>query len=184
MGISEATYERVAFEDPSGQWELVCGRLRSKPGTTTEHGFAIRDLARFLMLQLDPALYTVSSGTARLRIASGTFYIPDLCVLPREFERRKLREMPARLEIYEEPMPLVVEVWSPSTGDYDVEEKLREYQRRADLEIWRIHPCERTLTAWRLQPDGQYDERLLRDGHVQPVALPAVDIDLSLLFPS
>jgi hypothetical protein len=36
MSISEATYERVALEDPAGQWELVRGRLRSKPAMTTE----------------------------------------------------------------------------------------------------------------------------------------------------
>jgi Uma2 family endonuclease len=184
MGISEATYERVALEDPSGQWELVCGHLRSKPGMTTEHGFACRDLTRSLLIQLDPQVYTVSANGARLRISSGTFYIPDLCVLPREFERRKLIEMPGRLEIYDEPMPLVVEVWSPSTGDYDVEEKLREYQLRHDLEIWRIHPYERTLTAWRLQPDGRYIESLHREGRIQPAALPNVEIDLSSLFPS
>jgi Uma2 family endonuclease len=44
------------------------------------------------------------------------------------------------LELYVEPLPLVVEVWSPSTGQYDVDEKLPEYQRRGDLEIWRFHP--------------------------------------------
>lgn len=184
MGISEATYERVALEDPSGQWELVCGRLRSKPGMTTEHNFAQRELDGALRAQLDRRLYTVSSNSARLRISTGTYYIPDLCVLPREFERRKLREMPARLEIYDEPMPLVVEVWSPSTGDYDVEEKLREYQRRSDLEIWRVHPYERTLTVWQLRPDGRYAEHVQREGHVQLAALPAVDVDLSSLFPS
>ena len=79
-------------------------------------------------------------------------------------------------------MPLVVEVWSPSTGDYDVETKLQEYQRRGDLEIWRIHPYEQTLTAWRRQPDGSYTETLYRGGRVQPVALPNVTIDLDDLF--
>ena len=79
-------------------------------------------------------------------------------------------------------MPLVVEVWSPSTGDYDVEEKLREYQRRGDLEIWRIHPYERTLTRWQRQPDGSYQESLIRTGSVHPAALPAVSIELDSLF--
>ena len=61
------------------------------------------------------------------------------------------------LEVYDQPLPLVVEVWSRSTGDYDVEEKLAVYQQRGDLEIWRIHPYERTLTAWRRLPDGSYE---------------------------
>ena len=182
MPIKEATYEQVALEDPEGQWELVCGRLRSKPGMTTEHGHVTRALDQSLVLQLDARAYTVSAGSARLRISSGTYYIPDLCVIPREFEQRKLRELPGRLEIYEEPLPLVVEVWSPSTGEYDVEEKLREYQRRGDLEIWRLHPYERTLTAWRHQPDGSYSETLSRGGTVQPITLPNVTIELERLF--
>jgi len=176
MPVSEATYERVALEDPEGQWELRCGRLRSKAGMTTEHNYAMRELGRSLQRQVDPGIQTVSVNASRLRISTGTYYIPDVCVVPREFEQRKLRELPSRLEIYEEPMPLVVEVWSPSTGEYDVEEKLREYQLRRDQEIWRVDPYERTLTAWRLQPDGSYSEKLYRGGSVRPLAGASVEI--------
>jgi Uma2 family endonuclease len=76
----------------------------------------------------------------------------------------------------------VVEVWSPSTGDYDVDAKLPVYQQRGDLEIWRIHPYERTLTAWRRQPNGSYQETIHREGVVKPAALPGVAIDLGPLF--
>lgn len=185
MSISEATYERIALEDPTGLWELDCGRLRSKqPAMTIEHNYTAQELDAELREQLDRRVYTVSAEQSRLRISTGTYYIPDVCVIPREFQRRKLREMPGRLEVYDEPMPLVVEVWSPSTGDYDVEEKLREYQRRGDAEIWRVHPYERTLTAWRLQADGSYSETLYRSGRIQLAALPNVSIDLDALFPA
>jgi len=93
-----------------------------------------------------------------------------------------LRDRPDVLEAYEAPLPLVVEVWSPSTGNYDIEEKLREYQRRGDLEIWRIHPFERTLIAWRRQPDGSYTESHYAGGTIQPIALPNVTVDLNALF--
>ena len=86
------------------------------------------------------------------------------------------------LEAYDAPLPLVIEVCCPSTGDYDVDTKLGEYQRRGDLEIWRIHPFDRTLTAWRRQPDGSYTESQYAGGTVQPVALPNVTIDLDTLF--
>jgi Uma2 family endonuclease len=181
MPVSEATYERVALEDPTGGWELVCGRLRSKPAMTTEHNGVIRMLQYHLQRQLDVREYVVSTDNGRLRVSCGSSYVPDLFVLPRAFERR-LRERPGTFEVYGEPMPLVVEVWSPSTGDYDVEEKLREYQRRGDLEIWRIHPYERTLTAWRRQADGGYAEAMQRGGSIQPVALPGVTIELESLF--
>ena len=182
MPVSESTYERVALEDPEGQWELVRGRLRSKPGMTIEHGDVAVALDHLLQIQLDFQAYKVSVNAARLRISTGRNYIPDLCVIPRAIVRRKRQEMPLRLEVYEEPMPLVVEVWSPSTGEYDVETKLREYQWRGDLEIWRIHPYEQTLIAWRRQPDGSYTETLFAGGMVQPVALPNVTIELARLF--
>jgi Uma2 family endonuclease len=94
----------------------------------------------------------------------------------------EFRDRRDKLAIFSEPLPLVVEVWSPSTGGYDVDAKLPIYQRRGDLEIWRIHPFERTLTAWRRQPDGSYEETIYRGGIVEPVALPGVSIDLEALF--
>src|SRR5438105_11170114 len=112
MPISQATYERVALEDPDGMWELACGRLRSKlPAMVIEHDYIQRELGDELRAQLTRRDYVISVNTARLRVSTGSFYIPDLCVIPREFERRKLQERPRRLEVYDEPMPLVVEVW-------------------------------------------------------------------------
>jgi Uma2 family endonuclease len=93
----------------------------------------------------------------------------------------EIRDRPV-LAIFSDPLPLVVEVWSPSTGDYDVDAKLPVYQQRGDLEIWRIHPYERTLTAWRRQPDGLYQETIHPEGVVKPMALPGVAIDLGALF--
>jgi Uma2 family endonuclease len=181
MPVSAETYERVALEDPEGQWELVCGYLRRKPVMTTEHNRVMQRLTRRLNLQLSEDEYTVATDSSRLRISTGSFYVPDLCVIPQASQRRSL-ETPGRFEVYEEPMPLVVEVWSPSTGDYDVETKLLEYQWRGDLEIWRIHPYEKTLISWRRQPDNRYSELLFLGGPVQPVALRGVTIQLEDLF--
>ena len=66
--------------------------------------------------------------------------------------------------------------------DYDVERKLPEYRARGDLEIWRIHPYDRTLTAWRRQPDGSYLESVYRGGIVPVGSVPGVTIDLDALF--
>lgn len=93
-----------------------------------------------------------------------------------------IRDRSDALEIYEGPLPLVVEAWSPSTAMYEVNSKIPEYQRRGDLESWRLHPFERTLTAWRRQPDGSYSETVYRGGVVEPVALPGVRINLDRLF--
>jgi len=182
MPVSEKTYRQVALEDPDGQWELACGRLRSKPGMTVEHEDTGTRLARELVLQLGRREFDVRIDGPRLRVSTGSSYLPDLSVVPRVFVDQKRREEPRRLEVYEQPMPLVVEVWSPSSGDYDVEDKLREYQRRGDLEIWRLHPYEKTLTRWLRQPNGGYQESLIRSGGVEPVGLPSVSIELDTLF--
>ena len=96
--------------------------------------------------------------------------------------RKRDQCQPGSVEIYTDPLPLVAEIWSQSTGNYDVTEKLAAYQRRGDLEIWRIHPYDRTLTAWRRQDDGAYTETLYRGGSVRPAFLPDVSIDLDTLF--
>jgi Uma2 family endonuclease len=96
--------------------------------------------------------------------------------------RRNIEEQPTRLEAYQEPLPLVVEVWSPSTGCYDVNSKLPEYQRRGDSEIWRIHPVERAITAWRRQSDGNYLEMRFAGGVIELHGLTGIVIDIDLLF--
>jgi Uma2 family endonuclease len=179
MPVSEATYRQVALEDDE-QWEYVCGRLRKKPPMTTEHQSVARNLLRQLMIQLDPVEFTAGEQV-KVRTSTGSYYIPDVTVVPKAFERR-LKQQPGTFEVYEDPLPLVVEVWSPSTGDYDVDDKLAEYRWRGDLEVWRIHPYERTLIAWVRQSDGTYIETLHRNGIVRPFALPGVAIEFDALF--
>ena len=84
------------------------------------------------------------------------------------------------LEGYAAAVPFVAEVWSPSTGEYDVGTKLPEYQARGDLDNWRIDP--RTVIAWRRQADGSYSETLCRRGDVPVESLPEVAIQLESLF--
>jgi len=180
MTVSEKTFRQVALEDPSGRWELHCGQLRQKPGMTAGHNNVQFNLVHQLDLQLDWNQFRVRADAGHVRRSASQYYIPDVFVIPVDLMRNQL---PSRdLETYSTPLPLVVEVWSPSTGNYDVDSKLPEYQRRGDLEIWRIHPYDRTLTAWRRQPDGTYAELTFTGGTVQPVALPNVTIDLDTLF--
>ncbi len=180
MPVTEATYEQLVFEDPEGKWELVCGRPRQKPGMTQEHNHIGRKLARRLHSMLPESEWEVSPDSARLRIPSGNTYVPDVAVIPVSamWDRRGT----GRLETYDVPVPFVAEVWSPSTGAYDVDEKLPEYKVRGDLEIWRIHPYERTIIAWRRQPDGGYSEQLHTGGTLTIASLPGVSIDFDELF--
>jgi Uma2 family endonuclease len=182
MRVTEKQYEQFALEHPDEKWELHCGHLREKPAMTIEHNWAARRLARQLSRQLDENEYDIVVDQARVRRSASRVYIPDIFVVPMEYIRRAFSERPRRLEAYREPLPLVVEIWSPSTGQYDVDSKLPEYQRRGDIEIWRIHPYERTLIAWRRQPDGSYTETVFTEGTVELVGLPGVAIELAPLF--
>jgi Uma2 family endonuclease len=180
MPVSEKTFLTIALEEPN-QWELHCGRLVRKPGMTFEHNEVAHTLGFQLGEQLDRNQYRVRIGMGHARRSSESYYIPDVCVILIELTR-ELRGRRNVLEAYASPLPLVVEVWSPSTGDYDVDSKLPEYQARGDLEIWRIHPFEHTLRARRRQQDGTYSVSEVTSGIVQPVALPGVSIVFDALF--
>ncbi|MDP9472452.1 MAG: Uma2 family endonuclease [Chloroflexota bacterium] len=181
MPVSERTYQQIILEDPEGQWELHGGRLREKPSMTFAHNRTIARLGSLLTQQLDWDEFDVRINAGWVRRPNEAYYIPDVFVVPVSMTEQ-FRDRSDILEVYDAPLPLVVEVWSPSTGDYDVDAKLPEYRRRGDLEVWRLHPYERTLTAWRRQPDGSYTEELYRGGTVQPASLPNVSIDLDLLL--
>jgi Uma2 family endonuclease len=178
--ISEGEYEQIVWADPDRKWELVEGRLREKPGMSWEHGELLILLGHLLLRQLDRRQFSVL-GERRVRRSPGNIFISDLFVVPIAYGE-EFRNRPGVLAIISQPLPLVVEVWSRSTGEYDVEAKIPVYQQRGDLEIWRIHPYERTLTAWRRQSDGSYAEAVYREGTVSLTALPGVAIDLAELF--
>ena len=147
---------------------------------SAEHNDLMFYLGVRLANQLDPDAFRVRVNAGHLRHPETTYYVPDVAVIPADLERAQ-RRGPGWLEVYSDPLPLVVEVCSQSTGDYDVETKLPEYQRRGDREIWHLNPYDRTLRIWRRQPDGSYAETLQRGGVVQPIELPGVTVDLDHL---
>lgn len=179
--FTEEAYTRLVLAEPDRQLELFCGEVREKPGVSWEHGAVAMELGFLLRKQLDRRQFQVAINDWRVRPTPGSIYIPDLVVVPTA-SGQEFRGRPGVLAIFHEPLPLVVEVWSRSTGDYDVNDKLPEYRRRGDREIWRVHPYDRTITVWRRLPDETYDEIVYREGVVCPVALPGVVIELDALF--
>jgi Uma2 family endonuclease len=179
MAVSAREFEQLALNEPN-QWELYCGEPRRKPGMTYEHNFTASSLYLQLGQQLDGKVFQVRLGMGHVRRSEENYFIPDVYVIPvgLTIPLRGTR----KLEVYSAALPLVVEVWSPSTGTYDVDTKIPEYQRRGDLEIWRLHPYDHTLTCWRKQPEATYLKREQSGGTVQPAALPNVTVDLDALF--
>ncbi len=180
--IDNNAYERLSLAESDRKWELHDGRLEEKPGMTWEHSSLNVLLGHLLLRQLDWNAYDVLSEM-RVRCRNGSIFIPDVVVAPVALGR-DLRNRPGVLAIVNEPLPLVIEVWSASTGNYDIAAKIPEYRDRGDLEIWRIHPYERTLTTWIRQPNGDYEETVYSEGMVRLKALPEIEFDLAELFRS
>jgi Uma2 family endonuclease len=177
--ISEQEYRELALNEP--QWELWNGEPREKPPMSIEHEGVSFYLGHLLAMQLDRRSFWISVNGGKARVSGSTYFIPDVIVVPAALVT-PFRGDPNALAAWTEPMPLVVEVWSRTTGAYDFGRKLSAYKERRDEEIWYIHPYERTLTVWRLQDDGSYDEAHF-DGGVIPVSsLPGVVIDLDDLL--
>ena len=105
---------------------------------------------------------------------------PDVAVVPADWSAAQGGTH--KLEQYSAGLPFVAEVWSPSTGVYDIDTKLRDYLARGDEVVWRVHPYEKTVRAWTRQADGGYLESE-HSACVVPIASPpGVTIDLAELF--
>jgi Uma2 family endonuclease len=178
--MSEQAYQEFVLSGAEGAWELHDGRLVEKPGVTWEHADIAMELAYLLRHQIPHDEYRVFLES-RVRRPAATIFLPDVMVVPTA-NGEPFRGRPSTLAIFSDPLPLIVEIWSSSTGEYDIDAKVPVYQQRGDLEIWRIHPYERTLTAWRRRPDGSYEATIHRGGIVRPEALSRVEINLDELF--
>jgi Uma2 family endonuclease len=176
MAVTAKTYEELALEELTAGWELVDGDLCRKPPMTMEHYDLAFELAYAIRSQVSHAGYHVRCDQSRLR-SGPSYLLPDVFVVPAA-RVNQFRGRNDVLEAYSEPLPFVAEVWSPSTGDYDVPTKLAAYQARGDAEVWLLDPYEPRLTAWIRQPDGSYASTACTGGRIALSAIPGVVIDL------
>jgi Uma2 family endonuclease len=130
--IGEQEYLALAADEANRFLELWDGVPKDKPSMSYEHNRDMFELGYILRSQLDPAAYEVRVNAGRFRQAAGTYFVPDVAVLPAELSRSQ-RGQPGRAESYDAPVPLVVEIWSRSTGDYDVNTKLAACRKRPAL---------------------------------------------------
>ncbi len=182
MAVRLATYEQLALEELHEKWELVDGRVRKKPPMTMEHNYRAFELAYAIRSQIAHESFQVRCDQGRLQYGAN-YFIPDVFVVAASSAAR-FAGLDATLEAYPDPVALVAEVWSRSTGDYDLTEKLRAYQDRGDAEIWLIHPYERWVRAFTRQADGTYARSQHAAGTVPIAALPGVHVDVAMLFVS
>jgi Uma2 family endonuclease len=179
--MTEQEYRELTLTEEGHRVELWDGVPREKPLMSMVHGDVVAYLGAALIFQLDRREYRVNINEGKTRINERNYFIPDVVVIPAAYKRPYEHEQGA-INAYAAPLPLVVEVWSPTTGHYDYAVKLQGYRARGDEEIWFIHPYDRTLNAWRKQPDGSYTETVYHGGIVPAVSLPGVTVDLEMLI--
>ena len=138
-------------------------------------------LGFLLQSQLDRGVFRIHVQSAKLGYTARNYFIPDVAGIPAPLVLPRLSE-PMAFNDYSDPLPLVVEIWSRTTGGYDFAARLPVYRQRGDREIMYIQPYEPTLSAWRRQPDGTYAEERYRGGIVPVLSLPSVTIDLDALL--
>lgn len=179
MTATRTLFDRMAELDPDGKWEIYDNLVREKPDMSFAHNDVASELFAMLKLQIPRSQFVVRADMGRVRQGGDSYFIPDVYVARRadapEWSDRSL-------EVYDAPLLFVVEIWSPSTGDYDINAKLPRYQLRGDAEIWRIHPYERTVERWTRLANGRYGHSIVDSGVVNLAALPQVQIDLDALF--
>ncbi len=98
--MSEEEYRQFALGDGSGQWELVDGRLREKPGMSVMHGHVIDQLLRFLFNNLDRSENHIRANHARLRCSAETYSIPDIAIIPTPYVLTLLARPEETLDAY------------------------------------------------------------------------------------
>ena len=180
MKLTEEQYLQRVMDDPEPRRELIDGEPACRPAMPSKHEDITAYLGVYLGQQLDRAEYRVRIAGSRVRYSATNYFVPDVFVAPTALVLPQVDVIAP--EAFREPLPLVVEIWSPSTGRRDLETKLRRYREQGHHEVWFIHPYERTLRAWRRRPDGSHEENVFHGGTVQPVALPGVTVDLDALF--
>ncbi|MGB4861413.1 MAG: Uma2 family endonuclease [Tepidiformaceae bacterium] len=180
MVVSIKTFEQLALDEPAEKWELLDGRVRKKPPMTMEHSDLAFELAFTIRSQVAHDQFHVRCDQGRL-LSGASYLVPDVFVVEAS-EALQFRGLDATLEAYSAPVPFVAEVWSRSTGQYDLLEKLEAYRLRGDHEIWLLHPYEKWVRINRKAADGSYSQREVAQGLIPLAALPGVTIDVGSLL--
>jgi Uma2 family endonuclease len=179
------TYGEYCSWDASMRWELIDGvAYNMPPAPTRQHQKISMELAVRLYKHLQgkpcevyasPFDVLLPDFDDQLDNEVTTFVQPDLVVC----EAEKLTERGCK-----GAPTLIIEILSPGKAAYDVKTKFNLYERVGVREYWIVHPIDRTVMVFKLNPDGEYgrpDMYGKRDRVSVPL-LGDLEIDLALVF--
>ena len=166
--------------------ELIDGvaYVKEPPAPSRSHQEVVGELFLQIRLALEGKPYRTyvapfdvrlpKSGEADDRI--DTVVQPDVLVVGglEKLDERGMRGAP----------DWIAEVLSPSTASHDHVLKVPVYERAGVLEVWLVHPIDRTLTLYRLK-NGSYGRPIVLElkGRTAIAAIPGVTIDWDRLPP-
>lgn len=135
----------LAWEDQQAdeRHEFVQGETFAVVGARRVHGRVVMNLGRHLGNALEGSPCEVFAETMQLQVEQNLFY-PDLFVTcdPRDLATERVFTAPS----------LIIEVLSPSTGNYDRSLKFALYRRLPSLkEYVLVNPETRRVEAFRLR---------------------------------
>ena len=160
--------------------ELIDGiaYVREPPSPSRPHQELVGELYLQIRLALEGRRYRAYVAPFDVRLPKAgeadhqidTVVQPDVLVVCdlNKLDARGMRGAPDWL----------AEILSPTTASHDQIVKLPVYERAGVLEVWLIHPTDRTLTIYRLE-NGRYGRPLVHQlkGRTTMTAIPGVSID-------
>jgi Uma2 family endonuclease len=172
--ITEDMFDELVDEDTKA--ELFDGVMIVHSPATLEHddiGGFIRALMRFFAARRK--LGSVLGPDAIVHLATCRKFCPDF------FFVRKERMPRPRPKQFEGAADLIGETLSPSTRDYDLQDKRTAYREAGVGEIWYLDPLNRAIIIDRRQ-GGKYTEETFRKGRVGSDVLKGFWLDVSWLW--
>jgi len=179
-GTHHHTYADYLQWPDSQSGELIDGvaYVREPPAPTPPHQWIVGELHRQVANALEdkPCRAYVAPFDVRLPRCNeeddliDTVVQPDVLIVS-DFHKVDARGMRGAPD-------WVAEVLSPSTARHDQAVKLPVYERAGVLEVWIIHPIERTLTIYQLAA-GRYGRPTILElkGQTLLTAVPGVTVD-------
>ncbi|WP_322797486.1 Uma2 family endonuclease [Thermoflexus sp.] len=173
-GWTEARYFEEAPEDRL--WEFQEGEVIVHSPATPQHQRLVGFLTFLLKGYVEAkGLGEVFNGPAVLRLRPGWVKEPDLFFIRRE------RLSGVQEKWVEGPADLVIEVSSPGTRRYDLEEKAGVYAESGVLEYGVIDPERREVVIHRVDHPG-YRVGAMGEGRLASTAVPGFWIEVGWLW--
>ncbi len=169
---TEAEYfeiERTSF----GRWEYVNGKVRLMAGGSDDHGAIASNLVRVLGNVLVPQGCRVYGSDVKMHTGDGVNTLPDVSVVCGE-----RRYYLGRTDVVLNPL-LIVEVLSPSTENYDRNEKFGHYRTIETLTDYLLVEQDEAQVMLYTRRTDYWEMRVIA-GLNGSVFLPSVDVTLSL----